>query len=279
VFLEQDGMDEDGDRDGLPTPWEVQFGLNPDVGSGADGADGDPDGDGKSNREELLAETHPRGLFTRYFAEGVTSDFFDLRAAFLNPNPTVARVLVHFQTTAGTTEHYALAVPPTANRTLIPKMLPRMNEAAFSMVIESDQPVVADRRVTWDARSHPYGSHAETSIASPATTWYLAEGATHSGFNLFYLVQNPNDVAVDVHVKYLLPSGALPPWSARCISARRGRCSARGMRVRPSPRPRPSGFWPKGPPDLFSTSMFSSQTLVTRTLKWKRRTCSRMGPR
>jgi hypothetical protein len=36
----------------------------------------------------------------------------------------------------------------------------------------------------------------------------VSEGATHSGFDLFYLVQNPNDVAVDVHVKYLLPSGA-----------------------------------------------------------------------
>ena len=26
----------------------------------------------------------------------------------------------------------------------------------------------------------------------PSTTWFLAEGATHGGFDLFYLVQNPN---------------------------------------------------------------------------------------
>ena len=30
------------------------------------------------------------------------------------------------------------------------------------------------------------------------TTWYLAEGATHSGFNLFYLLQNPNAVEAQV---------------------------------------------------------------------------------
>ena len=52
-----------------------------------------------------------------------------------------------------------------------------------------------------------YGSHAGTNIAAAADTWYLAEGATHSGFNLFYLIQNPNPGAAQVEVTYLLPSG------------------------------------------------------------------------
>jgi len=74
-------------------------------------------------------------------------------------------------------------------------------------VIESDQPVVVDRTMSWDATG--YGSHAETSIAAPATTWYLAEGATHSGFSLFYLIQNPHPTdAAQVRVRYLLPTGA-----------------------------------------------------------------------
>jgi hypothetical protein len=45
-------------------------------------------------------------------------------------------------------------------------------------------------------------------VPAPATTWYLAEGATHSGFDLFYLLQNPTTTAADVTVTYLLPSGA-----------------------------------------------------------------------
>jgi hypothetical protein len=59
--------------------------------------------------------------------------------------------------------------------------------------------------MTWDATG--YGSHAETSVAAPVTTWYLAEGATHSGFSLFYLVQNPNPTAADLEVTYLMPVG------------------------------------------------------------------------
>ena len=38
------------------------------------------------------------------------------------------------------------------------------------------------------------------------TTWYFAEGATHSGFQLFYLFQNPNATSVDVDVTYLRPN-------------------------------------------------------------------------
>ena len=58
-------------------------------------------------------------------------------------------------------------------------------------MIESDQPVVVDRTMTWDGTA--YGAHAETALDAPSTTWYLAEGATHGAFDLFYLLQNPND--------------------------------------------------------------------------------------
>ena len=43
--------------------------------------------------------------------------------------------------------------------------------------------------------------------AWPSTTWFLAEGATHSSFDLFYLLQNPNPAPTVVEITYLLPSG------------------------------------------------------------------------
>ena len=52
--------------------------------------------------------------------------------------------------------------------------------------------------------------HTETSVAEPATTWYLAEGATHSGFDLFYTLQNPNEADAHVSVRYLRPGGVAP---------------------------------------------------------------------
>ena len=43
-----------------------------------------------------------------------------------------------------------------------------------------------------------YGSHSETASAAPSTTWFLAEGATHGAFQLFYLLQNPGSTAATV---------------------------------------------------------------------------------
>ena len=74
-----------------------------------------------------------------------------------------------------------------------------MTAAAFSTVIESTQPIIADRTMRWDGSG--YGSHAETSVAEPLTTWYLAEGATTGGFNLFYLLQNPTAQAATVQIQ------------------------------------------------------------------------------
>ena len=75
-------------------------------------------------------------------------------------------------------------------------------------MITSTQPIVADRTMTWDPSG--YGSHAETSVGRPLTQWFLAEGATINGFDLFYLIQNPGDVTAEVQVRYLLPAPAAP---------------------------------------------------------------------
>jgi hypothetical protein len=49
----------DSDEDGLPDLWEVEAGLNATSGSGVDGAQGDPDGDGLSNLDEYNGQTEP----------------------------------------------------------------------------------------------------------------------------------------------------------------------------------------------------------------------------
>ncbi len=50
----------DADQDTLPDDWELSYGLNPQVATGADGPDGDPDNDGLSNRLEHAFGADPQ---------------------------------------------------------------------------------------------------------------------------------------------------------------------------------------------------------------------------
>lgn len=198
----------DTDMDGLPDWWETQFGLDPTSAIGINGANGDPDGDGRTNLQEFQDGTHPRGFVTRYLAEGATSDFFATRIALLNPTDTDDVVNLRFLRAVGAPVSTVVPLPARGRRTVDVQTLPGLADAAFATVIESLSTVVADRTMTWNATR--YGSHAETSVPSPETTWYLAEGATHSGFQLFYLLQNPHDVAVTVDVEFLRPPPLAP---------------------------------------------------------------------
>jgi uncharacterized delta-60 repeat protein len=158
-------------------------------------------------------------VVTRYLAEGATSAFFDTRLALLNPGTTDTTATLTFARSGDTTVVREVAVPARTRVTVDPKAkYPEMAKAEFSTKTESGQLLVVDRTMSWDSRG--YGAHAETAVLAPAPTWYLAEGSTISGFNLFYLLQNPNDAEVPVTVRYLRPSGAplvkrytLPPNS------------------------------------------------------------------
>ena len=133
--------------------------------------------------------------------------FFDLRLALLNVGTSDARVQVQLLFPTGEHRTFTDWLPPNWRRTLGRVDMPEVI-SEFSIVVESDQPLVADRTMTWDARR--YGSHAETSLEAPAQTWYLAEGSTSGMFALFYLLQNPNASATTATVRYLRPSGLAP---------------------------------------------------------------------
>ena len=150
----------------------------------------------------------PAWDFVRYFAEGVQSSFFQTRFALANPHDHAVAVRVTFTDVFGTETVLARTLPAGARMTLDRSNLPPLASDAFGSRFEASHPIGIDRTVTWDA-AQGYGSHSETGIVEPRTTWYLAEGATHSGFNLFYLLQNSTQKAAQVRVRYLLATGGV----------------------------------------------------------------------
>ena len=154
------------------------------------------------------ASTHPRGTFTRYLAEGATSTFFITTIGLANPSATqAAHAWLRFQKSDGTQVPLGVEVPPLQARTVAVNTLAGLEDTAFATVVESDAALAVHRTMTWDP-VRGYGSHLETAVLAPAPRWYLAEGSTRGGFQLFYLIQNPGTTAADVEVRFLLPSGA-----------------------------------------------------------------------
>jgi hypothetical protein len=75
----------DLDQDGLPDDWERLFDLDPSEPTGENGPDGDPDHDGRTNLEELLAGTAPNdpASVLRILSTALASDGESVVLSFL----------------------------------------------------------------------------------------------------------------------------------------------------------------------------------------------------
>lgn len=146
--------------------------------------------------------------FVRHFAEGAQGSFFATRFALANPHDHAVAVQATLTDVFGQETVVTRDLPAGSRITLDRYVLPPLASDAFGARFEASHPIGIDRTVTWDL-VQGYGAHSETGIPSPQTTWYLAEGATHSGFNLFYLLQNSTDETAQVRVRYLMASGAV----------------------------------------------------------------------
>jgi hypothetical protein len=75
-------------------------------------------------------------------------------------------------------------------------------------VVTSTQPIVVERAMYLDRPGQPFAAgHGSAGVTAPATSWFLAEGATGSFFELFLLIANPSSQQAQVRVDYLLQGG------------------------------------------------------------------------
>lgn len=195
----------DTDGDGMPDDWESRYGLDPH--SSLD-ATFDPDGDGVVNLAEYLAGTHPTARKVYRFAEGVSTPVLDTTFSCANFTRGPAEVILAMHLEGGRVIRVPFTIPAQSQRLAGPKVLPGVPMplpdplGPFWSEFESNVDLVVNRHTVGNESSH----ESESLQANP--TWFLAEGTTYPGFDLFYLIANPNAVAAHVRVTYLRPSRA-----------------------------------------------------------------------
>ena len=200
--------DRDGDGDGMLSAWEKHFDLDP-----ANAADAalDADGDGLTSLQEYQAGTHPAGHHRRYLAEGASNAFFRTTLGIANPNPAPTMATVRLLGANNATRTMTFSVPALGHLSLRLEPAYDVPDQAFASTIESTLPLVVDRTMYWNhSGGSYYGAHAEAAASAPSTTWFLAEGATHGNFDLFYLLLNPSNVQAEVTVTYLREAPLAP---------------------------------------------------------------------
>ena len=168
--------DGDEDRDGMPNAYEIGYGFDP---RSDDDAGRDGDLDGRTNLQEFIAGTHPRGLHRSYLAEGAVNALFDVRLALFNPGTSSARVQLRFQRGSGGEVVRDLVLPGRRRATVTARDVPELVSSEFSTSIEADQPVVVDRTMSWDDTG--YGSHAEHAITAPPGDRVVPRGRRDDG--------------------------------------------------------------------------------------------------
>jgi hypothetical protein len=202
----------DGDADGLPDTWETLYGLSPRSASGEDGPDGDPDGDGVRNRDELDAWTAPRGRYRRFFAEassgnrppGVSHCFDVASPQRQSGGGWLTLVGDDGRRAVATVGHgfgfgWDCALHPTQFEA----------DRVVAAIVESPEPMIVERSTSLIT------THG---VAAPASRWLFADGGTDGELDTFYLAYNPNAAPVTARFTYRLPDGEVALRSTRTLA-------------------------------------------------------------
>jgi hypothetical protein len=116
-----------------------------------------------------------------------------------------------------------------------------------SMKITANRNVVAERPMYFNYHGWCTDGTVELGTNAPQTTWYLAEGATHPGFEEWLSIQNPGPVATNVMITYMFPGG---------------RTQQQGLQVGPNTRTTVDVNSAVGPDQDVSAKVSSDQPII-----------------
>ena len=139
-----------------------------------------------------------------YMAEGATASGFETWVLVENPGETEAVVTLTFYTDKGLVDGPRQTVAARSRYSF--NIGDFVNTYNVSTKVTSDKGVVCERAMYGSGR---VWAHDSIGATSPSTQWYLAEGATMTGFETWVLVENPDTREADVSLTFYTDKGPL----------------------------------------------------------------------
>ncbi len=157
-----------------------------------------------SGCHDTIGATEPSTRW--YFAEGYTAEAYDTYLLLSNPGDEGTTARVYFFKDTGEVVEQECGIAPHSRFTLCVDDVPDMEAAAFSLRVDAERPVVAERAMYFAAGSRTDGT---VSVGSTVTSndWYFAEGYTAGDFDTWLLLANPGEAGVSAWVYFLLEGG------------------------------------------------------------------------
>jgi hypothetical protein len=143
---------------------------------------------------------------TWFFAEG-SQGFFDTYVLLANPSARENTATVTFLLEDGEPVVKTFTLAPTSRRTVPVNTIREVINRSFGIVVDFAAPGLAERAMYFGTPTFNAG-HESAGVNRPATSWFLAEGATGSFFTTFVLLANPGKSDATATVTFLPERGA-----------------------------------------------------------------------
>ena len=144
---------------------------------------------------------------TWYMPEGSSEWGFECWVLVQNPNSSPANCTLTYMIEGGDPVDIPVEVPALSRGTW--SMAEHIGSKDASIRVTADKPVIPERAMYRNDRRE---GHDSVGTTTPATDFYLAEGATgyDVGYITYVLVQNPQESPTDVQITYQTQSGEVP---------------------------------------------------------------------
>jgi hypothetical protein len=150
----------------------------------------------------------PAPSATWILAEGSTVLGMDVFYMLQNPQATTTLATVRFLLPTGTVITRTYDLPPSSRTTIYVNQIAGLEETDVSGDITADAPIVVERAQYRSAPGQPFTlGHVSMGVPAPATSWFFAEGATGTFFDLFVLIANPGNQDARVDALYSRSDG------------------------------------------------------------------------